>query len=219
MRRALALLAIVTGGCSVGQGKGSVAGTLYVAQCETLDGVTSSYPAGATAAGAFDLKPTFFVAQPTDDQPKSNPMNRVMIRVQSGGNRLNEADALLVNVADVRLLALSIGQPGVVGPATNVRATLALNQTCTAHQVALELDGAITFTKLGSASAGRTPSADFSIGYGDELTASFSLDVIDRRAIVLGGQAGVPTAPQAGGHLDGNFDFTVVASTIAQAYP
>ena len=211
MRRLVAL-ALAAAGCGIGSGKGSLAGTLYVQECSA----TTSFGDGGVAA--YNMNPSFFVAEPTDDLQRSNPMNRVAIRVQSSGNRVEKADVMFVNVASVGLLAQSLGQPVAVGPATNLRASLILNRTCPAHQVEMELDGQLAFGKLGSASAGAVP-ANFRISYGDELAASFSFDVVDRRAIALGGQGSVAAAPSVSGHLDGNFDFVVRQSTIAQTHP
>ena len=213
MRRLVVLALSVTAGCSIGSGKGSLAGTLYVQECSS----TTSYGDGGTAA--YDMNPTFFVAEPTDDLQRLNPMNRVAIRMQSSGNRVEEADVMFVNVASVGLLAATLGQPVAVGPATNLRASLILNRTCPAHQVEMELDGTIAFSRLGSAAAGGAVPANFRISYGDELAAAFSFDVVDRRALTLGGQGSVAAAPTVSGHLDGNFDFVVRQSTIAQTHP
>src|SRR5205807_1597734 len=98
--------------------------TLFVDPCTS----TSSY--GMRGAPiAYDMHPTFFAADPTRDLAVANPVNRVTIRVQSSGNRVEEADVMLVSVADVRLLAMSLGQPVTVGPTTNLRATLSLRRT------------------------------------------------------------------------------------------
>jgi hypothetical protein len=214
MRRVL-LLALLAAGCSVGEGTGTLSGTLFVQECT----IAMSYGDGGLQP--YNMKPTFFVAEPTDDFERVAPMNKLAIRVQSGGNRVIEADVMYMNVASVGELALSLGQPVPVGPNTNVRASLVLNQTCPAHQVELELDGAIMFLRLGAAgtpAAGPLP-GNFRISYGDELAATFSFDVVDRRAIALGGSGSVSPVPTAAGHLVGDFDFHVVQSTIAQAHP
>lgn len=218
------VLAACLGGCDVGKGVGAVSGTLYIQQCDPRligggIGLASEGKSLGTpeAPEPFDLAPTFFVAEPVNDLPRTRPMNRVSIRLQRTGNQIEEADVLYLNVADVRAVAEQLGQPIAVGPATNVRASLQLNQTCPREAVLMELDGTLMFQSFGDAT-GPLP-IDFRIEYGDRLQASFSFDVVDRRAIALGGVGGVPVVPAVGGHLDGNFDFIVRQGRVAQSYP
>src|SRR5262249_14704727 len=148
---------------------------------------------------AFSLNPTFFGADfVNDSHTVSLPVNQFSIRVQSTGSPLNEADALFITVANARILGNQVGQSVPVGPATNVRASLYLHRSCPQQPVQLELDGAIIFTKLGSASADGGVPVNFNIQFGDELAAAFSFDVVDRRAITFG------TQPQASGHIVGD---------------
>ncbi len=218
MSRLALVIALVlpAAACTVGDGKGALAGTLFVEECEDVPFTTYSNDGGGQP-GAYNMNPSFFVAEPVDDLPRAPlQMNRVSIRVQSAGNRLEEADVMYINIADVRDIAINLAAPITVGPVSNLRASLVLNETCPAHQTQLELDGTLGFTAFGSATtAGNavTVPGNFSIHYGDTLTAAFSFDVVDRRAIVFGGP------PTAGGHLDGNFDFVVRQSPQAQAYP
>jgi hypothetical protein len=212
------VLGVAAAGCSVGSGTGALAGTLFVDRCTTdsslnADGSASGDGGGGSVGAAYDMHPSFFVADFTRDLPGLDPMNRLAVRMQSSGNRIEESDVMYLNVADVGALAQQLGQPVAVGPTTNARATLSLRRTCPTISVQLELDGTLVFTKLGSAQAGGSVPNDFSINFGDELTAAFSFDVVDRRAITFG------TAPTAGGHLDGNFDFVVRQGRSAQAYP
>src|SRR5262249_30472762 len=100
---------------------------------------------------------------------------------------------------------------------TNVRAALVLNQTCPKAEVRLELDGTMNFTKFGSASTIEKAPSDFRITSGDELAASFDFDVVDRRALVLGGVGGVSPEPAASGHISGDFDFVVRQGRVAQS--
>jgi hypothetical protein len=154
------------------------------------------------------MQPSYFVATPVSDVPRPQPMNRLSVRVQPSGNRVEEADAMLIDVANDREVAVQLGQDIAVGPSTNVRASLNLNATCPTAEVQLELDGNINWSKFGTATTTSVPE-DFNLNYGDRLTAAFSFDVVDRRAIVLGGVGGVSSDPAAGGHLDGNFDFVI----------
>lgn len=201
---------LVAGGCGLGDGKGAVAGSLY------LRGCTHEHDYGAPGAPApYDMKPAYFVADPINALASSEPLhpvNKLSMRVQPSGNRVDEADLLFINIADDAQVTTMLGQPTVVGPTTNVRASLTLNQTCPSAEVQPELDGVITFTSFGSGDV-----AD-GIQFGDRLTASFSFDVVDRRAIAIGGIGGVSTTPAAGGHLDGSFDFVVRQGKAAQAY-
>ena len=82
----------------------------------------------------------------------------------------------------------------------------------------MELDGTITFARFGQATAGAAVPENFAIRFEDPITATFSFDVVDRRALTLGGTGSVPATPETGGHLDGNFDFIVRQGRAAQAY-
>src|SRR5262245_22561381 len=108
--------------CGLGDGTGSVAGTLY------LRGCTEDYDFGALAApAAYDMRPHYFVGDPINALQSSRPLhpiNKMAIRVQSDGNRVEEADALLVRIADDAQVTAALGAPIAVGPATNVRASL-----------------------------------------------------------------------------------------------
>jgi hypothetical protein len=212
LRVGCALGLALLGGCNVGAGTGSFAGSLYLRGC-TKDGDLGS----ASAPALFDLKPTFFVAEPIDDFQKAHPMNRLSIRIQSAGNRVEEADVLYINMASVLPVAQTLGSAVPVGIGADVRAALVLNQTCPTAEVEAELDGQVTFTAFGAAS-GSVPE-DFRIQFGDHLAGSLSVDVVDRRMIALGGIGGVAATPAAGGHLAGQFDFVVHQGRAAQVYP
>ena len=217
VRRSWVLVAVAAAvgvaGCDVGTGVGAVAGTLFVDPC-TVDGTLGTLAAPV----AFNLKPSYFVADPVNDVMGLHPKNKVSIRVQSTGNSVEEADVLFVGVSNVGEAANQLGQPLPVGADTNVRATLGLNRTCPKHSVQIELDGTIQFTRFGIVpDAGAPP--DFRISFNDPITASFSLNVVDRRALTLGGTGGVSTVPSVGGHLDGNFDFRVQQGRGAQQFP
>jgi hypothetical protein len=213
--RALIICALAAG-CA-GRGTGSVSGSLFISEC-TLE--TSLGSAGAPAA--FDLQPVYYVADIINDWPLRNirdPMNRVMIRVQSSGNLIEESDSLYVRVSDVEQVADRVGQPIEVGPATNVRANLNLRRTCPRTSVQLELDGTITFSRFGVQAAGTDAPPDFYLQYGDFITANFDFTVVDRRALTLGGLGNTTTTPEVGGTLTGSFDFQIDQGRGAQAYP
>jgi hypothetical protein len=215
MRSALALAFVIGGGlsaagCGLGDGTGSVAGTLFLRGCthEADYGIMGA-PAG------YDMKPSYFVADPINALASSKPLhpiNKLTLRVQPSGNRTDEADLLFIDVGDTAQVAAAVGAAIAVGPTTNVRAALTLNQTCPRAEVQPELDGTITWSSFGS--------ADVSDGvqFGDRLAATFTFDVVDRRQIAIGGVGSVPTTAAAGGHIDGSFDFIVRQGKAAQAY-
>jgi hypothetical protein len=198
--------------CSVGEGSGSVSGSLFIHPC-TSD---SDYGSSPTAQKKYDMDPHFFVAAPIDDFPKPDPVNRISMRIQPSGNRVEEADVLIVTVANDLQVAQALGQAMPVGPATNVRATLSMHATCPQVGVQMELDGTITWSTFGKAAPPNVPN-DFNIDFDDRLAATFSFLVVDRRALTLGGLGGVPTDPSAAGHLEGNFDFIVRQGRAAQS--
>jgi len=201
-------------GCHVGDGTGHLDGKLFLTPC-TAD---SDYGSSPTTPADYHMNPSFFVASPISDFPGPHPVNRISIRVQSSGIRIEEADVMSMLVANDLPVAQMLNQPMDVGPATNVRATLNLHVSCPAQSVEMELDGQITWTSFGSAAPpASTVPADFKINFDDRLAANFSFDVVDRRALTLGGQGGVPVAPSAAGHLDGSFDFIVREGRAAQS--
>ncbi len=197
-------------GCGLGDGTGALSGTLY------LRGCTHDYDYGSLAAPAgYDMHPSYFVANPVNALASSEPLhpiNKLSIRVQPSGNRADEADLLYINVANDAEVAAALGTPMTIGPATGVRASLTLNNTCPDAETGAELDGMMTWTSFGSANA-----VD-GIQFGDRLAATFSFNVVDRRAIAIGGLGGVPVAPAAAGSLSGSFDFIVRQGKAAQSF-
>jgi hypothetical protein len=210
----LLCLAASIGGCGIGNGTGTLAGTLY------LRGCTQSGDYGSLGAPAdYDMHPSYFVADPinapnnslTGSQPL-HPVNKLTLRVQPSGNRADEADLLYVTVADDSQVAALVNQEMDIGPTSGVRATLSLNQTCPSADVQAELDGKMTWQAFGSANA-----LD-GVQFGDRLAATFSFNVVDRRQLAIGGLGGVPTDPTAQGAISGSFDFIVRQGKAAQAY-
>jgi hypothetical protein len=178
----------------------------------------------AGAPVGFDLKPRFFAADPVDDFQKLHPINRVQMRLQSTGNRVEEADLVYLNIASVRDAALAGGAALPLGSNTNARASLLLHATCPTAEAQIGLDGTVTFSAFGSAGAGAVPD-DFRLQFGDHLAGTIAVDVIDRRTQMLeglqalAGQGSVPTTPSVLGHFDGQFDFVIRQGQAAQAYP
>jgi hypothetical protein len=197
-------------GCGLGDGTGDVSGTLY------LRGCTHNYDYGSLAAPAtYDMHASYFVANPVNALASSEPLhpvNKLSVRVQPSGNRADEADLLFVNVGDDADVAAMLGQPMTIGPATSVRATLALNQTCPDAEVQAELVGTMTWTSFGSGKA------TDGIQFGDRLAATFMFTVVDQRQISIGGLGGVPLQPAAAGQISGSFDFIVRQGKAAQSF-
>ncbi len=206
----LGALCFVVAGCGLGDGTGTLSGTLY------LRGCTHDYDYGSLMNPAdYNMHPSYFVANPVNALASSEPLhpiNKISMRIQPTGNRADEADLLFINVANDADVAGALGTPMPVGAATTVRATLTLNNTCPDAEVQAELDGMITWTSFGSASA------TDGIQFGDRLAASFTFNVVDRRAIALGGLGGVPVQASAAGALSGSFDFIVRQGKAAQSF-
>src|SRR4051812_49104309 len=124
--------------CDLGSGTGRVSGTLYLRGCE------EDHDYGALAAPAvYDMRPSYFVGDPINALQSSRPLhpvNKVAVRVQSDGNRVEEADGLQVRVADDALVAEMLGAPIAVGAFSNVRASLTLSDTCPEAETGAELD-------------------------------------------------------------------------------
>lgn len=94
----LPLAIIATGGCGVGEGTGSVRGTLISDPQTLLCNISADY----------DMKPDFFTAQPIDADPivaPSFPANQLIVRLQQSGARVEDADALLFWIFDSAAVA------------------------------------------------------------------------------------------------------------------
>jgi hypothetical protein len=211
----LALLAAVAGafGCSVGQGVGFVrSDDLYVDECYE---------------GPFDLRPTFFGANPFEDT--------LTIRVQRGERDILVSDGftmLVYNVSAVRNSALDtelpLGLPVGVSPlgfplpeVPNPPAatlTLFLNNSCRSQNSALSaVSGGVTFSKLFSGNPNEENSDD-------RITSgSFHATVVDpRRAVSDTDADGNPTytyPDEWTSEVDGAFNFVFHRGTPAQPFP
>lgn len=211
----LALLAAVVAGlgCSVGQGVGSVhSDDLYVDECYE---------------GPFDLRPTFFAANPFEDT--------LTIRVQRGDLDILVSDGftmLVYNVSAVRRSALDtelpLGLPVGVSPlgfplpeAPNPPAatlTLYLNNSCRSQNSALSaVRGGVTFSKLFSGNPNEENSDD-------RITSgTFHATVVDpRRAVSDTDANGNPTytyPDEWTSEVVGDFNFVFHRGTPAQPFP
>jgi hypothetical protein len=88
--------AVVLGGCTVGSGSGKADGTLFVAGCSGTGSQDLPPP--------YELKPTFFAGEPIEDicpPPGNCPgvhTNRLLIRMQRTGNRVEINDTLYFDI-------------------------------------------------------------------------------------------------------------------------
>jgi hypothetical protein len=158
-----ALLSALPPGCSLGEGSGSVTGTLDVPLCWS---------------GRFDLKPDFFAAVPSLGMGTTpTTSDALQIRVQNGGDFEAFSDGLSILVDDageVRGDADALGNPrpsllgknlivsippGVTPPGVPivpnptpsiVHATLYLQKTCRTQNVALYAMGAVSLQADGT---------------------------------------------------------------------
>jgi hypothetical protein len=210
MRCLFAICLLAAAGCGIGNGSGALTGTLF------LRGCTHDYDYGSLAAPAdYDMKPTFFVADPINALASSQPLhpiNKVTIRVQPSGNRQDESDLLYVTVANDAEVAAALNTPVQVDGFSNMRATLTLNETCPDAEVEPTLVGTMTWSSFGNASATE------GVQFGDRLAATFSFNVVDQRQEAIGGLGGVPTDPVAAGAITGSFDFVVRQGKAAQPF-
>jgi hypothetical protein len=93
----VALATLAGGGCTVGSGSGSADGTLMDVGCNKDDLLEMPVP--------YSLKPSFFAGEPIEDVCPSPPgkcagprMNRLVIRMQHTGNRIEVNDTLYFDV-------------------------------------------------------------------------------------------------------------------------
>lgn len=97
--RGLAVLAgLGTAACTVGGGTGAARGELFVSQCGDRGEDFRS--------AAFDLSPRFFAGEPIEDIARGGVLtNRLIIRMQRNGNRIEVTDTLYFDVHSVREVA------------------------------------------------------------------------------------------------------------------
>jgi hypothetical protein len=195
--------------CTTGEGDGYVRSErLYVEDCWN---------------GAFNLRPTFFGANPFSNPDSTD----LFIRVQRGDNTEEVSDGVLLVVKDVeRLRQQSLGQPLELALPPEVRPpgapfrprldgqdvslALYLMDSCQAQNgILYAVGGTITFDALFSGNANEN-SAD------DRLTeATFEATVVDPRTVQVDG-----TYPaELTSVLSGKFRFFFQRGQPAQPFP
>jgi hypothetical protein len=97
--RLAAVTCAVFGGaaCTVGDGNGAASGPIYVLGC-TPEGHDYGE---RDAAQEFDLQPHFFAGEPVEDISVANQANRLLIRIQRNGNRIEVNDTLYFDAQNV----------------------------------------------------------------------------------------------------------------------
>ena len=107
-----AFLALALSGCAVGQGAGAASGKIYVLNCSGSGDYCDSGVCGTAAAPVdYNLNPDFFAAEPIEELTQftnggspvtgSEPsMNRITIRLQRTGRRIETNDALFLDVVN-----------------------------------------------------------------------------------------------------------------------
>ncbi len=233
MRPLLLLLLGLAVAC-VGSGDGQVQGELHLRACRFEGGKSRDLN-----DPRWNMKAGFFAAEPIEDVDRGSPENRLEIRIQRDGAHLEESDALVISVPDVRKAAaqwlrnragstdgsapLDVRSDGLV------RASLSLFATCPAlissgatavQTLNADVGSQIFFTHFGEAEKYSPDSlpADFIVDFGDRLatrggTSGFVLELADLRARTLGEPS------QASGHLIGSFDFDVRRGAAGQSFP
>lgn len=87
--------------CQAGQGSGSAAGPLYIRDCRGA----SDFGSSPTAPETFDLKPAYFAGESIEGISKGRKDNRLIIRLQRSGKRLDINDVLAFDIVDTRIVA------------------------------------------------------------------------------------------------------------------
>jgi hypothetical protein len=199
----LAAVAITTASCAVGQGEGSVTGSLHVDNCEA-------------DLSSYDMQPDFFGAIAANDQ--------LLIRIQKGGDIQEYVDNLVIAIDDTKKIvddqpvALELERPPGSAPsvpAPLARMTLSLRGSCgsghfgdtdNAQVVLHAVRGTITFHHIlrGDPSSTDTNSK--------RIEGTFEADMEDPRHPV-------GSEPKQVGHLTGSFKFFYQRGGPAQPFP
>lgn len=219
MRRALLALLFFAPACSVGEGQGEVRSEhLVIGNCWR---------------GPFDLRPTFFGAQPFEDT--------LRIRIQRGEQDIDRADGITLlvnNVADIRArrlgpdnpdAVLSVGLPPGVSPPgypirdvpvfVDVSATLYLNNSCNPENANLyAIDGTVEFDELFSGDRNENR-AD-----ARRTEGRFTFIMVDPRDAVPRSEPGddglaYEFPPERMSTVTGSFSFVFHRGTPAQPFP
>jgi hypothetical protein len=86
--------AALVGGCTVGDGNGVVRGPIFVLGCGS-NGENFGTP---QTPRIFDLDPHFFAGEPIEDVAISMKENRLLMRIERDGNRIEVNDTLYIDI-------------------------------------------------------------------------------------------------------------------------
>ncbi len=180
------VLSILLGGCSGPEGKGVVAGEIFIEGCDGPDHYgTSSFPA------YFDLRVNYVLGEPVPDESVFPDAHRLDIRLQRGTNSMEDADALYIQFSRVSATAKRFSSYQLIPVAVGetVQATLSLYLTCPtffdgpeAHPLAeqacpevspAEQDRLCAEVEFGKLSVITTPQEPFTFGYSCILLCRF----------------------------------------------
>ena len=182
----LLIISILLGACSGPEGKGVVAGEIFIEGCDGPDHYgTSSFPA------YFDLRVNYALGEPVPDESDFPDAHRLDIRLQRGTNSMGDSDALYIQFSRVSTTAkrFSAYQLIPVAVGESVQATLSLYLTCPtffdgpeaqplAEQACPEVtpaeqDRLCTEAVFGKLEGITAPQAPFSIGHSCILLCRF----------------------------------------------
>lgn len=209
-------------GCPTGEGDGAVVGQIYVLGCD------GEFDFGAVDAPAFfDLRANFFVGEPILDDSAVQPRQRLDLRIQRGGNNIEDTDSLFIQLRDLQAVAeLVVAGRGVpVGPDEATTASLLLYVTCPSFYGSLQAAAApgveacptLSATETQSLCAGtdfnvspdpRAPVAPFSAGQSCVVFCELG-------AVQPGGAVPEAFAVDFGEVVSGLFYFSVADSRLA----
>jgi hypothetical protein len=138
--------------CTVGDGNGAAKGKLYLKNCAGTAKVPTGDLGSPGMLADFDLKPDFFVGEPIEDIKPMGSDNRLVIRLQGAGRRVEDNDVIVFDMDSFRVAECVRGVPAVlatdalkrfcaydagktwprlrVGPGFPVRASMALRKSC-----------------------------------------------------------------------------------------
>jgi len=164
-------------GCPTGDGDGVVVGRIYVLGCD------GEFDYGAVDAPAYyDMGADFFVGEPILDDSSFQPRQRLDLRIQHGGNNIEDTDSLFIQIRDVQAVAERVGAgKGVpVGPGWDTAASLLLYVTCPTFYGSIQASAAPGVEACPTMSATETQSlcadADFKASLDpSEPAAPFSM--------------------------------------------
>jgi len=180
------------GGCAVGNGSGAAAGPIYLLGC-TEDG---NYGEPGMER-LFNLSPTFFAGEPIEDIGVALPENRLVIRLQRNGNRIEVNDTLYIDVQDAYEVARCVrgrtvgGVPDWDQRMTTSTYTIQPTTTpwCDWSGTASPADGGVDGGADGGVDAGPPPPAGHArihLGTEEFIRSSLSLLFTCHQATVVG---------------------------------